>query len=112
MAIAAVVLSFFIQLLLPLLILGVSRMPASQQSYTVFYAVKAPGETGVPEGWTDRLLSLVWSDKGFQKGRLDVFPTRESAQEFCERFSGIVRNEGWRLERCDVFPLQGADPKI
>lgn len=111
MAIAAVV-NIFIQLFLSLLILGVSRIPASQQSYTVFYAVKPPAGTGVPEGWADRLLSLVRSDKDVQKGRLDLFPTRESAHAFCERFGGIVRNEGWRLERCDVFPLQGADPKI
>jgi len=111
MAIAAVV-NVFIQLLLPLLILGVSRIPVPQQSYTVFYAVKPPAEAGVQLGWTDRLLSLVRSDKDVQKGRLDLFPTRENAQAFCERFRGVVRNEGWRLERCDVFPLQGADLKI
>lgn len=112
MAIAAVVLSFFIQLFLPLLILGVSRIPAPEQSFTVLYAVKPPAETRVQEGWTGRLLSLVQRDKDVQKGRLDVFPTRESAQAFCERFGEVVRNEGWRLERCDVFPLQGVDPKI
>jgi len=110
MAIAAfTILNLLLQLLVPLLILGARQMPASEQSYAVFYAVKPPAETPVPEGWTERLFSLVRSKRHVQKGRLDVFPTRESAEEFCRKFGQAVRNEGWSLERCDVFPLGGAD---
>ena len=111
MAIAAfTIVNLLIQLLLPLLILGARRIEPPQQSYVVSYSVRMPpADRPLPEPWTDRLLPLIRSDGHVQKGRLDVFPTRESAEEFCRKFGQAVRNEGWSLERCDTFPLGGAD---
>ncbi len=108
MGIAAfTIVNLLLQLLVPLLILGARQMPASEQSYAVLYAVKPPIDTRIPERWTDRVLALIRSDKDIQKDRLDVFPTRESAEEFCNKFSQAVRNEGWTLERCDMLPSGG-----
>jgi hypothetical protein len=106
-------LAFFIwqilaQIVLPLILLQASRgvQPPLPETRSVYYSVRPP--TSISDVETHRRLldgpqySLA-SGINSQSGRVTGFPTEEAAQEFCANFKRMVANEGWILDRCDVF---------
>lgn len=109
-AAAILMANLLVQPILPLPILGARRTEPPQQSYVVLYSIGRPvADRRAPEPWADRLLSLIRGDRRVQKGGLDVFLTRGSAEEFCKRFSQLMQNEGWTLEGYEMFPLGGGE---